>query len=301
MSKDFEKSLERLNNQYDEMPTQSSSIKIMANIKKQKKRNWTWSKSYQRLQVAVLIALMIGIGYVLGVSQLMNQPDTAMEETASDQVGTMEGASFQAKQAESFDEEAGAVHESGEYDMGIFAAEEIDDSFLITITDEEGQEVEKQVKVFEDEQFSFSTYYDANFHVEEGVSGEGRSIQIYADYGEGPIEPLLFEMFQFESAMSYDNQVEAYRMMMNESGYTELESNDYLIEIGIPGQVVEEFLFQKDDVNVHVVPVERGEEYFFFKTSTVTNNNSEKIEYMEGYVRELNVILNQDHFMWIYN
>jgi hypothetical protein len=300
--RDFEKTLERLNSHYDDMPTKSSSTKIMANIKKNKKRKWNWARSYQKWQVAALIIVMIGIGYVLGVSQLMNQQDAAMQsEAAADQSETMENSSFLTKQAEVFDEEGEAVQESGENDTVLFREDEIDESFPIIITDEEGQEVEKQVKVLEDEHFSFSTYYDANFHVEELVNEEGRAIQIYADYGQGKIEPALFEMFQFESAMSYDDQVEAYRMMMNESGYTELESNDYLQEIGIPAQAVEEFMFQKDDVNVHVVPVEHGEKYFFFRTSTVTNKNSEMIEYMGGFYRELSVILNQDYFKWINN
>ncbi|MFC0470086.1 hypothetical protein ACFFHM_06010 [Halalkalibacter kiskunsagensis] len=304
--RDFEKTLERLNSHYEDMPTQSSTTKIMANIKKSKKRKWNWARSYQKWQVAALIIVMVGIGYVLGASQFMNQPEIAMEETAigdttADSAGTMESASFSTKQAEPFGEEEEAAAESGE-EINILRSEDvIDDSFPITITDEEGNEVEKQVKVLEDKQFSFSTYYDANFHVEEVVSGDGRSIQIYADYGEGLVELALFEIFQFESAMSYDDQVEAYRMMMTESGYIELESNDYLLGIGIPGQAVQEFLFQKDDVNIHVAPVQHGEEYLFFKTSTVTNKNSEMIEYMEGFNRELTVILNRDYFKWIYN
>ncbi|KHF40045.1 hypothetical protein [Halalkalibacter okhensis] len=283
----FDETMERLNKYYDKMPTQSSSANIMATIKKKKKRNWIWARSYQRWQVAALVVFMLGIGYVLGASQFSGNESATQLNTQADQA-PMESMSIMEDH-----EGEEAVEENRMFE---FTSEE--ETKSIQILDEEGMEDEKLVRRLEVEGLSFTTYYDNDFELEEITSEEGRAVQIFANYGQGRVEPVLFEVYKFADSNSYDQVVEAYKARMSDSGFSEVATTHYFENIGVPGQVVEEFMFEKDGVNAHVVPIEHVDGYYFLRVSSFSVDNTEMIEFSEGFGREVNIILNE--FNWIY-
>ncbi|MDT8861648.1 hypothetical protein N0O92_15625 [Alkalihalobacillus sp. MEB130] len=287
----FEESMERLNKYYNEMPTKSSSANIMANIKKKKKRNWSWARSYKRWQVAALVVFTLGIGYVLGASQLSGENESAMplESTAD---APMESMSITMADEEHDQEEA--MEESRILES--FGNE--DELKTISIVDEEGMEDEKVVNKLEVEGFSFTTFYDANFEMEQVSNEQGHSVQIYANYGDGRVEPVLFEVYKFTESLNYDQQVASYKAMMSDAGYTEVETSNYMTSFDVPGQVVEEFMFHQDGVYVHVIPVEHTDGYYFMRASSYSIENVEMIEFNEGFGREVRIIFEQ--FNWIY-
>jgi hypothetical protein len=288
----FDETMERLNKYYEKMPTQSSSADIMANIKKKKKRNWSWARSYQRWQVAALVVLMLGIGYVLGASQLSGSNESASPiDSAADQA-PMESMSIMMAEEEAEDQEAVGENRT----LESFTSEE--ETKWIQLVDEEGMDDEKLVRRLEIEGLSFTTYYDHEFELEHVTNEQGQSIKVFANYGQGRVEPVLFEVHKFADSNSYDQAVEAYKTMMIESGYIEVETNNYFETIGVPGQGVEEFMFEKDGVYAHVVPVEHVDGYYFLRTSSFSIGNTEMIEFSEGFGRELKVIL--DEFSWVY-
>ncbi|WP_227939434.1 hypothetical protein [Alkalihalobacillus deserti] len=291
----FDKTMERLNQYYDQMPTQSSAANIMGNIKKKKKRNW--ARYYQRWQVAALIVLMIGIGYVLGVSQLASQKESAHQTELSADRGLPEESMSIAAIEETEESE---VFNADDAEVREIPKELTDDqdSMPLEITNEEGMPEVIQVKPFEDEIFGFTTRYDERLVIEEVDNNEGRAIQWFANYGNGKIEPIVFEIFQINNEGSHTEQLDLYRKMMSEHGYTEVESDNYLMSIGLPAEGIVEMKFEKDGLNAHVVQVEQGENIYFFKTSSFANDNP-FIEYSEGFGRHVKVIF--DEFSWTYN
>ncbi|GAE34335.1 hypothetical protein [Halalkalibacter akibai] len=292
--KNFDETLNRLNQYYDEMPTQSSSSNIMANIKRKKKRDW--SRYYQRWQVAALIVLMVGIGYVLGASQLTGQQDSASDsEIAADQSEPQMElgiAAVEEVEEEAYSEEA----VTREIPNALMTDDET--SMPLEIINEEGLADVIQVYTFEDEEFGLTTKYDVQLEVHYDVDDDGRAIQWFANYSEGPVEPVVLEIFRFENAGDQRELIEAYRTRMLNLGYQEDFTEEYMKGQEVPGQGIEELLFERDGVYAHVVPVEHGENLFFFKTSLFAPN-SEYIEYSEGFGRNVKVIYEQ--FSWMYN
>lgn len=287
----FDKTMERLNQYYDQMPTQSSSANIMASIKKKKKKR-NWSRYYQHWQVAALVALMIGIGYVLGVSQLSGQRDSAHQaEMSADQGGPEESMSMMAEETEVSRTDTDTRHFPEELTDG-------QDSIPLEITNEEGMTEVIQVKSMQDEIFGFTTRYDERLVVDEITYDEGRAIQWFFHNDEGRVDPVVLEIFQFDHTSSYEQQLEQYMSMMNEQGYIEVTSTAYMGNLGIPGQGTVELQFEKDGVYEHVVPIEQGANYYFFKTSTFAAD-SKFIEFSEGFGRNISVIF--DEFSWLYN
>jgi hypothetical protein len=296
-NRNFDEAMERLNRCYDEMPARSSSANIMANIKKKKKRNWI--SYYQHWQAAALIVLMIGIGYVLGVSQLSGQKESAQHsELSSADQGTPEtemgiAAIEEAGEAEVFTAEDNEV-----------ATREIpevlkDNENTLEITNEEGFQEVIQVNMFTDDEFGFTTKHDERLEVHFDTNDYGRAVQWFANYdGETPVEPVVLEIFKFENPESYGEQVKAYRIMMRNFGYQESFSKEYMKGVEIPAQSIEELLFEREGVYAHVVPAQHGEDIYFFKTSLFAPG-SEYIEYSEGFGRDVKVIY--DNFSWLYN
>ena len=291
----FDKTMERLNQYYDQMPTQSSSANIMANIKKKKKRNW--ARYYQRWQVAALIVLMIGIGYVLGVSQLSSQRESAHQTELSADQGLPEESMSMAGVEETEESE---IFNAAEAELREIPKDITDDrdSMPLEITNEEGMTEIIQVKAYEDEHFGFTTRYDERLVIEEVASGEGRAIQWFFHNDLGRVEPVVLEMFQLNNPGDQKEQIEAYKSMMSELGYREDSSVNFMKGLDVPAQGIEELLFEKDGVYAHVIPAEHGENVYFFKTSLFAPD-SEFIEFSEGFGRNVNVIYNE--FSWIDN
>ncbi|MFC0562403.1 hypothetical protein [Halalkalibacter alkalisediminis] len=292
----FDKTMERLNQYYDQMPTQSSSANIMANIKKKKKRNW--ARHYQRWQVAALIVLMIGIGYVLGVSQLSGQRDTAHQTELTADKGLPEESMSIAAVEEAEDQVEVFNAEQAETRQIPAELTDDEDSIPLEITNEEGMQEVIQVKPFQDDIFGFTTRYDERLVVEEVAYDEGRAIQWFFHNDNGRVEPVVLEIFQLNNPGDQKEQIEAYKSMMSEMGYREASSENYMKGINIPAQGIEELLFEKDGIYAHVIPAEHGENVYFFKTSLFAPD-SDFIEFSGGFGRNVNVIYNE--FSWIYN
>ncbi|GAE28459.1 hypothetical protein JCM9140_4696 [Halalkalibacter wakoensis JCM 9140] len=293
MSKNnFEETMNRLNQYYDKIPQQSNSADIMASIKKKKKRNWNWARSYQKWQVAALVLFMLGIGYVLGASQLTSNNESAMPSESSADEGPMESMSVVMEEEPDESEE-----ETNEMTF-MESSTDDEETKTITIVDEEGLEDEKTVTKLVNDELSFTTFYDAEFEVEHINHEQSTVVQIFANYGQGKIEPVLFEVVKFNEEMSYEEAVSSYQADMVDAGYAETVANGYLESLGVPGQGVEEFAFYKDGVYAHVVPVEHQDGYYFLRTNSFSPERTDLIEYSEGFVRELRVIFNE--FTWLY-
>ncbi|ARK30638.1 hypothetical protein [Halalkalibacter krulwichiae] len=294
-NRNFDDAMNKLNRAYEQIPTQTSSATIMANIKKKKKKR-KWARFDQRWQVAALIVLMIGIGYVLGLSQL-SQRDSALQLESSPEQGIENNQTEMATvNEEEVEIAAEDMDEPLNESLKVFTEEE---STRLDITNEEGFEETIQVKQIEDQQFGFSTRYDERLQIEEMTTNYGRALQWYFHNDNGKIAPIVFEIFEIQRETTYTNKINAYKEMMEEQGYVEVTSSNYLTNLNmIKGQIIEEFQFAKDGINEHVVSIEQGERYFFFKTSSFAPG-SEYIEFSEGFGRNLQIIFEQ--FNWLYN
>ncbi|WP_017728080.1 hypothetical protein [Halalkalibacterium ligniniphilum] len=310
----FDKLMEQLKNDYDKMPTQSSPTKIMAGIKKQKKRNWFIF--FRQWQVAAMIILTIGIGSVLVMNQIGSQNETSLEandrstvneSTAIDEAAELfstemeqgDLAELQGNQKEDVGEETpdGAVAEdtSEEAMVGASAIEPPDEEaaqFLL-----EGTEGELNVSPLQDDKLSFYTYYDSRFDVERVTDEEMTGYEIYMNFSNGPIEPSVFEIALVSNNQAVNEEIEAIRQHYVNGGYAEISANSYMIE-RIPAQVITEFAFQKDGYDTHVAAVEFGEELYFFTTHKVSKDNVDQIELNEAYENHFRYIASQ--FRWLY-
>ncbi|MDE5411968.1 hypothetical protein [Alkalihalobacterium chitinilyticum] len=164
---DFERSLKKLKETYNQRLNQSSPDEIMNYIKHKEKRKVPFFTRIRGLGVAVSIVAVIGIGSILLLSE-------GTENNANHDLDPMEFSG-----AETINVEDIAT---------IFQREEkMTDTLLI-----EGQEEEIELTLWADEELWFSTYIDARFQVDNVEDENGYTALVFANYMGGQVEPPFF-------------------------------------------------------------------------------------------------------------
>lgn len=172
---DFERSLKKLRETYNQTPNQSSPDEIMNYIKQKEKRKVSFFNKIRGLGVAASLFAVVGIGSILLLSE-----------------GSENKVSQDYEQIELRD--AGNKLEDNAERMAIQREEQKTD--ILTI---EGQEEEIELTLWGDEELRFSTYIDERFTVDTVSNENGYTARVFANYTGDQIEPPFFTVHKAPS------------------------------------------------------------------------------------------------------
>ncbi|MBP3950395.1 hypothetical protein [Bacillus suaedae] len=306
MTDKFEQKMEQLNIQYEQIPTHSSSSSIMNHIKKQeRKRKWLKPVVPKQLQVAALIILTIGIGYILGISGSMNElsQNSASEEQATTETGDsnlyqsgseeMHSNRIAEEDDESTSIMEGAPTEEGDESASIMEAvpteEAIEASSKTIITrNSEGESVEKEVTSLETK-FNFRTYYDSSFTSEHYANDEMESYKIFPIFNEQQMAEVVFEITKLNIADA-NQQIDRYQEILREEGFTIIDQSvEKGYFFGTESEVITEFMAEKGEINTHISQIARGEDIYFIRTDRLADSETiERLDYEFNFIIENN-------------
>ncbi|WP_088102246.1 hypothetical protein [Halalkalibacter urbisdiaboli] len=298
MSNNLDEIMGKLKKQYDEMPTVSSSERIMSQIKKEVKpkrriffRHW---------QAVAMIVAAIGIGSVLTLNQLdlegahsnSETSDTSSigEATALEVTETEEEEQFLNRRTEEENDTAlkhdVETDESSENEAAIFATGITEHKEFAL--NKEGQDETITAKRVSVEQLGFVTYVDEKFEVDPVASREGYALQIFANFGGGRIEPPILTVTEYTDAFS--SVAEVLTFIREENKNYDI-TEDKLFTIHRP-ELISEELMVLDTANArtkYVAVIEREGRYFILETTLVG-------ELEEAFHAHLNYMLTE--FTW---
>lgn len=287
MTDKFEQKMEQLNIQYEQIPTHSSSASIMNHIKKQeRKRKWLKPVLPKQLQVAALIILTIGIGYILGISGSMNE---LSQNSASEEQITSEAGDSKLDQADSVEMHSNQFSEDGGESTSIMEAVPTEkageaSSKTIITQDSEGVEVEKEVSILETN-FNFRTYYDSSFTQEHYVKDEMEGYKIFPVFNGQQMAEVVFEITKLNIADA-NQQIERYQQILTEEGFSIIDQSvEKGYFFGTDSEVITEFMAEKGEINTHISQIARGEDIYFIRTDRLADSETyERLDYEFNFI-----------------
>ncbi|GAE30611.1 hypothetical protein [Halalkalibacter hemicellulosilyticus] len=289
MTDQLEKKLHQLKEQYDELPTHSNPRSIMDYIKKEEKKARRFYIPKQ-IQVAALVIVMLGIGYVLGMNQFAGDEELA----TTDMAGTFSGESnaemsdldneiFMSMGEEDYAESESYLEDHNETRMG-------NESSVKTFYPE-GIEEEKDFFLMDDDYFT--AYYDVNYHYHQLNSLDMTRHQVYTDFIGDNEEPILFELTYFRQPYELDHLIDNYQNMLRQEGFSQFEDDESFFsnETSLSNQaaIVSEFKSVSEDIRTSVAIIEHNERYLFIRTSQF----EEYAEVNEGLGYEIKFMIDQ--------
>ncbi|MCK0473112.1 hypothetical protein [Halalkalibacter sp. APA_J-10(15)] len=265
MTDQLEKKLHQLKEQYDEIPTHSNTRSIMDHIKKEERKSRRFYVPKQ-IQVASLVVLMIGIGYILGMNQFAGDEElatTEMAETFSSESDTaMSGSDGEIHmsmaeegydEAESYSENNNEARMENEVEVTTFHLEGIEEKRAFPMNDA-----------------YFSTSYDVNFHYNQRSSLDMTRHQVYTDFIGDNEEPVVFELSYFHQLHEVEHLIDDYQNILRQEGFLQFEEGSYFsnhTSLGDQAAIVSEFTSVSKDIHTSVAIIEHNERYLFIRTS----------------------------------
>ncbi len=261
--------LDKLKEQYEEMPTKSSAANIMSQIKKEK-RPW-WGSFFHKWQAVAMIVLALGIGGVLTMSQLSNFGSMSNDEASQESLNQTEEFAGTMDQEETSEGEMDTFETPEEPDPASEAqrieqeGESNNEEEVIHI---EGMPETIMVKGILDEELGFSTKINEQYETETIQEVESHTLQVYANYTGERVEPFFFSVTEFYNANDSVDELESLvreqyeALSLDGVNYTESPSENGLAEKETELNVVSELIFETPGSAYQIGIVEYNDTYY---------------------------------------
>lgn len=241
--------MKKLKNDYNNLPIQSSTEKIIAHIKKDHKHRRR--RSFRGWKMVALFILALGIGSVITMSQLANF--TLEEEAQVPEVAmSEERMAIEKAEIESVQEQPTEDHST--FDVG-----ESDEANMTTFPDED-------VKEIYDNLFGLHIFIPTEYIIDDIREKTYHSLHVYANFDgkeETKIEPHFFSVTDYyaanDSVASLQEKVET---VYAEKGYEQVVGQSFFLHQSTALSFVEELTFEGPASLVRVGIVEHNGSYY---------------------------------------